>query len=65
MNRDHVLEQVKKMYKIEPGHPLFVGDLQKTITTLWDRLSPAVQDDYARAAKEWSSDTPPKHIQLR
>ena len=48
-----------------PGHPKFLGALQNATTTLWKALPPGDRDDYTKAAKEWSENTPPKHIQSR
>jgi hypothetical protein len=49
----------------EPGHPLFLGALQDATTTLWNELDAEGQEDYVKAAKEWSQDAPPKPIQSR
>ncbi|KAH8983595.1 hypothetical protein EDB86DRAFT_3085260 [Lactarius hatsudake] len=65
LNRDDVLDHVKETSGIEPGDPAFLGALQDTTTTLWTELSPEVQEDYVKAAKEWSEETPPKDIQSR
>jgi len=65
LNRDEVLELAKVVSGKEPGHRSFLGALQDATTTLWNDLSPDVQDDYVRAAIEWSETTPPKHIQSR
>ena len=65
MNRDEVLKLAKEVSGSEPGHPGFLGALQDATTSLWDALSSEVQDDYVQAAKEWSADTPPRHIQSR
>jgi hypothetical protein len=64
LNRDEVLK-LANVSGIEPGDPDFLGALQNATTTLWNKLSPGDQDDYAQAAKEWSEDTPPRHIQSR
>ncbi|KAH8985347.1 hypothetical protein EDB86DRAFT_2833150 [Lactarius hatsudake] len=55
----------KETSGIEPGDPAFLGALQDATTTLWTELSPEVQEDYVKAAKEWSEETPPKDIQSR
>lgn len=49
----------------EPGHPAFLGALQDATSAMWDDLPDGVQDDYLKAAKKWSEDAPPKHIQSR
>ncbi|KAH9001968.1 hypothetical protein EDB86DRAFT_2827429 [Lactarius hatsudake] len=65
LNLDDVLDHVKETSRIEPGDPAFLGALQDATTTLWTELSPEVQEDYVKAAKEWSEETPPKDIQSR
>ncbi|KAH8985230.1 hypothetical protein EDB86DRAFT_2833172 [Lactarius hatsudake] len=55
----------KETSGIELGDPAFLGALQDATTTLWTELSPEVQEDYVKAAKEWSEETPLKDIQLR
>ncbi|KAH8978646.1 hypothetical protein EDB86DRAFT_3151891 [Lactarius hatsudake] len=65
LNQDDVLDHVKETSGIEPGDPAFLGALQDATTTLWTELSPEVQEDYVKAAKEWSEETPPKDIQSR
>ncbi|KAH9040940.1 hypothetical protein EDB85DRAFT_1886610 [Lactarius pseudohatsudake] len=65
LNRDEVLKHAKETFGIEPGDPAFLGALQDATTTLWTKLSPEVQEDYVKAAKEWSEETPPKDVQLR
>ncbi|KAH9010548.1 hypothetical protein EDB85DRAFT_2161146 [Lactarius pseudohatsudake] len=65
LNRDEVLKHAKEASGIEPGDPAFLGALQDTTTTLWTEQSPEVQEDYVKAAKEWSEETPPKHVQSR
>jgi hypothetical protein len=47
------------------GDPAFLGCLQDATTYLWKALAPEDREDYASAAKEWSEDVPPKHIQSR
>ena len=53
------------MFGLEPGKPAFLGAFQDATTTLWKQLSLGDQADYARAAKEWSNDSPSAHIQSR
>ena len=53
------------MFGLEPGEPAFLGALQNATTTLWKQLLLSDQADYAGAAKEWSNDSPPAHIQSR
>ncbi|KAH9037487.1 hypothetical protein EDB85DRAFT_1888399 [Lactarius pseudohatsudake] len=65
LNRDEVLDHVKKTSGIEPGDPAFLGVLQDATTTLWKELSPMDQQDYVKAAREWSEETPPKRVQSR
>jgi hypothetical protein len=65
LNRDEVLKLAKEVSGTEPGHPGFLGALQDATTTLWSELSPEDQEDYVQAAKEWSENAPPKHIQSR
>ncbi|KAH9007820.1 hypothetical protein EDB85DRAFT_2165197 [Lactarius pseudohatsudake] len=60
LNRDEVLDHVKKTSGIELGDPAFLGVLQDATTTLWKELSPMDQQDYVKAAREWSEETPPK-----
>ncbi|KAH9017597.1 hypothetical protein EDB84DRAFT_1276507, partial [Lactarius hengduanensis] len=65
LNRDEVLKHAKETFGIKPGDPAFLGALQDATTTLWTELSPEVQEDYVKAAKEWSEETPPKDVQSR
>ncbi|KAH9012464.1 hypothetical protein EDB84DRAFT_1569213 [Lactarius hengduanensis] len=65
LNRDEVLKHAKETSGIELGDPAFLGALQDATTTLWTELSPEVQEDYVKAAKEWSEETPPKDVQSR
>ncbi|KAH9018652.1 hypothetical protein EDB85DRAFT_1897084 [Lactarius pseudohatsudake] len=65
LNRDEVLDHVKKTSGIEPGDPAFLGVLQDATTTLWKELSPMDQQDYVKAAREWSEETPLKRVQSR
>jgi hypothetical protein len=60
-----VLQHTEEVYKTQPGDPTFLGSLQNAITTMWSELSPEDQEDYVKAAKEWSEDAPPKYIQSR
>jgi hypothetical protein len=64
-NRDEVLRLATEVSGTEPGHPGFLGAFQDALTTLWNELSPDDQEEYAQAAKEWSEDAPPSHIQSR
>jgi hypothetical protein len=50
---------------IEPGDPEFLGALQNALTLLWDGQPPKDREEYFQAAKEWSENHPPKHIQSR
>jgi hypothetical protein len=50
---------------LNPGHPKFLGALQHAKATLWNNLADDVQDDYDEAAKDWTAETPPSHIQSR
>jgi hypothetical protein len=65
LNRDEIIELAKETSGLIPGHPQFLGALQNATTALWNALAPDDRDDYCKAAKEWSDDTPPKHIQSR
>jgi hypothetical protein len=65
MNRDEVLELAKDVSGKKPGDPAFLGALQDATTTLWNELSTEDQEDYEKAAGEWSKNAPPKHIQSR
>jgi hypothetical protein len=65
LNRDTVYERIMYDSGVEPGHPLFLGALQLAITALWNEQPQENQDDYTKAAKEWSEDGPPPHIQSR
>ena len=65
LNRDEVLELAKVVSGKKPGHRSFLGALQDATTTLWNDLSPDVQDDYVQAAMEWSNTVPPKDVQRR
>lgn len=65
LNRDEVLQLAEEVSGTEPGHPAFLGALQDATTTLWNEVSPEDQEDYVKAAKEWSEDTPPRDIQSR
>ena len=49
----------------EAGDLAFLGALQVATTTLWEVLSALDKEDYLGAAKEWSEDALPKHIQSR
>ncbi|KAH9009802.1 hypothetical protein EDB85DRAFT_1902737 [Lactarius pseudohatsudake] len=58
LNRDEVLDHNREIlhswefFKTQP-------------TTLWKELSPMDQQDYVKAAREWSEETPPKRVQSR
>ncbi|KAN0126221.1 hypothetical protein V8E53_015266 [Lactarius tabidus] len=65
LNCDEIIELAKETSGLIPGHLQFLGALQNATTTLWNALAPDDRDDYCKAAKEWSDDTPPKHIQAR
>ncbi|KAN0129861.1 hypothetical protein V8E53_012333 [Lactarius tabidus] len=65
LNRDEIIELAKETSGLIPGHPQFLGALQNATTALWNALAPDDRDDYCKAAKEWSDDMPPKHIQSR
>ncbi|KAF8263807.1 hypothetical protein EI94DRAFT_1703734 [Lactarius quietus] len=47
------------------GAPGFLGALQDATTVLWNTLDADDQEDYAQAAKEWSQDASPAHVQSR
>ena len=49
----------------EPGQPGFLGALQDATTALLNGLSPEDLEEYAKAAKDWSNESPPPHIQSR
>ena len=49
----------------EPGQPGFLGALQDATTVLLNELSPEDLEEYAQAAKEWSTESPPPHVQSR
>jgi hypothetical protein len=49
----------------QPGQPGFLGDLQDVTTTLLNDLPPKDLEEYAQAAKEWSKESPPPHVQSR
>jgi len=65
LNREEVLELARQESGLVPGHPQFLGALQRATTSLWDALSPEDVADYVKAAKEWSAESPPSHIQSR
>ncbi|KAF8263643.1 hypothetical protein EI94DRAFT_1703852 [Lactarius quietus] len=65
LNRDEVLELARETSGMDPGAPGFLGALQDATTVLWNTLDADDQEDYAQAAKEWSQDAPPTHIQSR
>ncbi|KAF8263449.1 hypothetical protein EI94DRAFT_1807172 [Lactarius quietus] len=62
---DEVLELARKTSGMDPGAPGFLGALQDATTVLWNTLDADDQEDYAQAAKEWSQDAPPAHVQSR
>ncbi|KAF8261343.1 hypothetical protein EI94DRAFT_1705592 [Lactarius quietus] len=65
LNRDEVLELARETSGMDPGAPGFLGALQDATTVLWNTLDADDQEDYAQAAKEWSQDAPPTHVQSR
>jgi hypothetical protein len=65
LNCDEIIDLAKEVSGLVLGHPQFLGALQNATTTLWKALASEDRDDYSKAAKEWSDDTPPKHIQSR
>jgi len=65
LNREDILAHAIETFGFELGKPAFLGALQDATTILWKQLSLRDQADYARAAKEWSTDSPPPHIQSR
>ncbi|KAF8268969.1 hypothetical protein EI94DRAFT_1699846 [Lactarius quietus] len=52
LNRDEVLELARETSGMDLGAPGFLDTFQDATT-----------QDYAQAAKEWSQDTPPTHVQ--
>ena len=58
-------ELAKEQSGLNPGHPRFLGALQNAATTLWNDLDDDVKADYVQAAKEWTAEAPPSHIQSR
>ncbi|KAN0140679.1 hypothetical protein V8E53_001506 [Lactarius tabidus] len=65
LNRDEVSDLAKTQSGLMPGHPQFLGALQNATTTLWNDLDDELQEEYMQAAKDWSTEAPPKHIQSR
>ncbi|KAF8268580.1 hypothetical protein EI94DRAFT_1800312 [Lactarius quietus] len=65
LNRDEVLELARETSGMDPGAPGFLGALQDATTVLWNALDADDQEDYAQAAKEWSQDASPAHVQSR
>ncbi|KAF8261854.1 hypothetical protein EI94DRAFT_1809664 [Lactarius quietus] len=65
LNRDEVLELARETSGMDPGAPGFLGALQDATTVLWNTLDADDQEDSAQAAKEWSQDAPPAHVQSR
>ena len=63
LNRDEVLELARETSGFDPGALGFWGALQDVTTVLWNALPTDDQADYTQAAKEWSEDTPPSHVQ--
>ncbi|KAN0139732.1 hypothetical protein V8E53_002394 [Lactarius tabidus] len=63
LNQDKVSDLVKMQSGLMPGHPQFLGALQNATTTLWNDLDNDLQEEYMQAAKDWSTEAPPKHIQ--
>jgi hypothetical protein len=60
-----VSDLVDQQSDLMPGHPQYLGALQNATTTLWNGLEDNVKEDYIQAAKEWTTEAPPKHIQSR
>jgi hypothetical protein len=65
LNRDEVLDLAKEQSGLKPGHPQFLGALQNATTTLWNNQEDDVKEDYIQAAKDWTAESPPRHIQSR
>jgi hypothetical protein len=65
MNREEVSTRAKLDSQLTPGHPKFLGALQRATTSLWTAVHPRDKEDYAQAAKEWSVQSPPKDVQSR
>jgi hypothetical protein len=49
----------------EPGQPGFLGALQDATTSLLNNLSPEDLEEYAQEARDWTTKSPPPHIQSR
>ena len=65
LNRDEVLQLARETSGLDLGASGFWGALQDATTVLWNALPADDQADYTQAAKEWSEDTPPSHVQSR
>ena len=65
MNWEEVSERAKQDSQLKPGHPKFLGALQRATTTLWTAVHPSDKEDYVQAAKEWSDQSPPSDVQSR
>jgi hypothetical protein len=65
LHRDEIMERTKDVSGLEAGHPKYLGALQDATTFLWKDLSTKDREEYVKAAKEWSTKTPPKDIQSR
>ena len=65
LNREEVKTRAMEVSGHAPGHPAYLGCLQDATTYLWKELTSQDQDDYIKAAKEWSEDALREHIQSR
>ena len=65
LNRDEVAELAKEQSGLQPGHPAFLGTLQRAATTLWSGLDDDVKADYVQAAKDWTVEALPSDVQAR
>ena len=65
LNREEILAHAMETSGLEPGEPAFLGALQDATTALLKQVSISDHADYAKAAEEWSEDSPPRHIQSR
>jgi hypothetical protein len=59
------MELTQQMSGGVPGSQAFLGALQDATTSLWTKLPSEEQERYAKIAKEWSEDRPPRHIQTK
>ena len=62
---DENVTLVKEQSGLSPGHPQFLGALQRAATTLWNEQDDDNKADYVQAAKDWTVEAPPSHIQSR